>query len=97
MKNYYNGTTNKWVAEDASENIYSFEETTQVGNAYQDLMGFGELWVITKIENSQIYLVSVSNQWRPEIVTPYEADFLYRFARYNFVKKIQSDIISKGE
>ena len=57
-------------------------------------MGFGELWVITKIEDKKIRLVSISNQWRPMIITDYNEDFLYRFARY---KLSENNSLNKGE
>lgn len=94
MKNHFNVNMKSWVVVDVSESICSFEATTQVGNTYQDLMGFGELWVISNIEDKKIHLVSISNQWRPVIVTDYNEDFLYRFSRYLVSENSKSD---KGE
>lgn len=94
MKNHLNVNMKSWTTVDISENICSFEATTHEGNTYQDLMGFGELWVITNIENKKIYLVSITNQWRPTIITDYNEDFLYRFARYNLS---ENRISNKGE
>ena len=94
MKNQFNTDMKEWSVSDVSKTMHNFESTTYEGNTYQDLMGFGELWVITKIENKKIHLVSISNQWRPVIVTDYNEDFLYRFARCLVSENNKSD---KGE
>lgn len=87
MNNPFNVRINKFLIKSYSESVNTLEGTVEVGNTYQDLMGFGELWVITKIEFEEIYLVSISNQFRPTIVIGYDEGFTFRFSRHLVTKE----------
>lgn len=87
MHNPFNMKTNNFIVEDCSKGVRGIEGTVEVGNTYQDLMGFGELWVINKIEFDEVYLVSITNQFRPVVVITLDEGFLLRFARRNIKKE----------
>lgn len=87
MHNPFNMKINNFIVEDCSKSVVSIEGTVEVGNTYQDLMGFGELWTITKIEFDEVYLVSITNQFRPVIVISLDEGFLLRFARHHINKE----------
>ena len=88
MENQYEDyieSEKNWEVIDISKDTFNFANTVREGNLYRDNMGFDELWVITKIHKDRIYLVSITNQWRPTLVTDYEEDFLYCFAAMSIV------------
>lgn len=88
MENQYEDyieSEKNWEVIDISKDTFNFANTVREGNLYRDNMGFDELWVITKIHKDKIYLVSITNQWRPTLVTDYEEDFLCCFAAMSIV------------
>ena len=66
MKNHLNVNMKSWTTDDISENICSFESTTHEGNTYQDLMGFGELWVNIIVETVLVKLSKILGVTPPD-------------------------------